>query len=131
MSYDRNVYVGRVATCTLKPSKFRLHWLLSETDEEEVRYLTGGRAAVETLKKFAGCHYVFPEFMPDSAKVAYIILPGYVRLDDVGRSDGQIAHVPSFNHGDELQEAVLIQLLKYVFDFEDVVVADGAVVEVV
>jgi hypothetical protein len=128
MSYDHNVYVGNYFKCKIKGGKSsHKHWLMYETDEGTIRDATNGRAGFEDIKMLKGAHYIFPEFIPDSNKFAYVMMPGYTKLADVSRGDGDVKSVSTkIEH-----TAEMVQALKRVFDFEDMSIAFGAIVEVV
>jgi predicted component of viral defense system (DUF524 family) len=100
---------------------------MDETDEETIRNATNGRAGLEDIKMLERAHYIFPEFMPDTNKFAYIMLPGYTKLSDVSRGDGEVKSVST--NTEHTTEMVLA--LRRVFDFEDMTIAFGAIVEVV
>lgn len=128
MSYDHNVFVGHFAKCKLKNgSGGRLHWLLEETDDATIREMTKGRAGLEDTKPLKDAHYIFPEFMHDKDKYAYIMLPGYTELSDVSRGDCEVEPVSQKMEFD-LHE-VSAAMMK-AFDFEEVAIDFGVIVEV-
>jgi hypothetical protein len=126
MSYTRTVYVGEYVKCKLKPGKW-LHWMINERDEEEIRAQTKGRAGAADVAKLVGFHYIFPVFLAEKNKYHYIMLPGYTKLEDVGRCDTEIV---AFEPTRTLSREQIVQDLNAVFDFAEVSFGYGACVEV-
>jgi hypothetical protein len=126
------MYIGTYAKCKLKPgcSSVGIHWLLDERDEETVREKTSGRAGVNDLIALRDAHFAFPEFMYDKHKFAYIVLPGYTKLDDISRCDSFVEPVAPASRTIDENTAFVDTLIK-VFNFESVELCFGAVMEVV
>lgn len=128
MSYTRTVYVGEYAKCKLNPAGGKwLHWLTQEINDTEIRQMTNGRAGVADLNALGDIHYIFPEFTPNNHVYHYIMLPGYVTMEDVGRTDSQVVIGPAVS---TVSREETIAKLVNVFGFEHVTLHTGAVMEV-
>lgn len=106
-----------------------VHHYLNEESRSEVEYGTLGRGTVEDMRQLAQGFAIFPEDFPADKRI--IMLPGYQRIEDVGRSGGFDQEIDTtMGAGKTANMLAYIELLKKVFDVQNTHLKFGVVMDI-